>query len=95
MSRDSSVGIATGYGLDYRMNGIRFPKGAGNFSLDTVSRPALGPIQHLIQWVPGALYLGIKRPRREADHSHPSSAEVKECVELYIHASNTSSWRGA
>jgi hypothetical protein len=31
-----------------------------------------------IQWVPGALSLGVKRPGREADHSPPSSAEVKE-----------------
>jgi hypothetical protein len=33
MSRDSSFGIATGYGLDDRMRGVRFPVGAGNFSL--------------------------------------------------------------
>jgi hypothetical protein len=26
----------------------------------------------------GALYLGVKRPGREADHSPPSSAEIKE-----------------
>jgi hypothetical protein len=32
---------------------------------------------------------------READHSPPSSAEVKEWVELYLHSSNTPSWRGA
>jgi hypothetical protein len=32
---------------------------------------------------------------RETDHSPPSSAEVKECVELYLHSHNTSSWRGA
>jgi hypothetical protein len=31
-----------------------------------------------IQWVPGALSPGVKRPGREADHSFPSSAEVKE-----------------
>jgi hypothetical protein len=31
------------------------------------------------------LSLGVKRPGREADHSSPSSAEVKEWVELYIH----------
>jgi len=30
--------------------------------------------------VPGALYLGVKRPGREADHSPPSSAEVKEGI---------------
>jgi hypothetical protein len=32
---------------------------------------------------------------READHSPPSSAEVKEWVKLYIHSPNTPSWRGA
>jgi hypothetical protein len=31
--RDSSVGIATGYGLDDRCSRVRFPRGAGNFSL--------------------------------------------------------------
>jgi hypothetical protein len=45
-----------------------------------------GPTQLPIQWVPGALSLGVKRPEREADHSPPSSAEVKECVELYLHS---------
>jgi hypothetical protein len=55
----------------------------------------IGPIQAPIQWVPGALSLGVKRPRREADHSPPSSAEVKEWVELYLHSPNTPSWRGA
>jgi hypothetical protein len=39
--------------------------------------------------------LGAKRPGREADHSPPSSAEVKECVELHLHSPNTPSWRGA
>jgi hypothetical protein len=32
-SRDSSVGIALGYGLDDRVIGVRFQAGAGNFSL--------------------------------------------------------------
>jgi hypothetical protein len=30
-----------------------------------------------IQWVPGAFNLWVKVPGREADHSPPSSAEVK------------------
>jgi len=42
-----------------------------------VPRPALGPNQPPIQWVPGALSLRVKRPGSEADHSPPSSAEVK------------------
>jgi hypothetical protein len=32
-SRDSSVGIALGYGLDDRGSRVRVPVGAGNFSL--------------------------------------------------------------
>jgi hypothetical protein len=31
----------------------------------------------------------------EADHSPPSSAEVKEWMELYLHSPNGPSWRGA
>jgi hypothetical protein len=33
--------------------------------------------------------LGVKRSGREADHSPPSSVEVKEWVELYLHSPNT------
>jgi hypothetical protein len=32
---------------------------------------ALRPTQPPIQWVRGALSLGVKQPRREADHSPP------------------------
>jgi hypothetical protein len=32
---------------------------------------------------------------READHSPPSNAEVKEWVELYLNSPNAPSWRGA
>jgi hypothetical protein len=60
-----------------------------------MSWPALRTTQTPIQWVSGDISLGVKRPGREADHSPPSSAEVKECVELKLHSPNTSSWRGA
>jgi hypothetical protein len=49
-----------------------------NFLFSKSSRPALGFTQPPIQWVPGALSPGVKRPRREADHSPPTSAEVKK-----------------
>jgi hypothetical protein len=49
-----------------------------NFLFSTSSRPALGLIQPPIHWVPGALSPEVKRPGREADHSHPASAEVKK-----------------
>jgi hypothetical protein len=57
-----------------------------NVLFTTASRTALEPTQSPIQWVPEALSLGVKRPEREADHSPPSSAAVKECVELYLHS---------
>jgi len=40
--------------------------------------PDLGPTHPPNPWVPGALSLGVKRPGREATHSSPYSAEVKE-----------------
>jgi hypothetical protein len=65
-------------GLDDRGSRVRFLARAANiFFFTTVSRTALGPTQPPIQWVPGALFLGVKRPVREADHSPPPSAEVK------------------
>jgi hypothetical protein len=59
------------------------------------TRQALRPIQPPIQWAPGAILLGVKWLGCEADHSHPSSAEVKECMKLDLHSPNTPSWRGA
>jgi hypothetical protein len=56
------------------------------FLSTTASRTALGPTQPPIQGVPLALSLEVKRPGREADHSLSSSAEVKECVVLYLHS---------
>jgi hypothetical protein len=52
-------------------------RGLGIFRFTTASRTALGPTQPPTWWVPWAFCLGVKRTRREADHSLPSSAEVK------------------
>jgi hypothetical protein len=65
--------------------GFDFRRGLRNFLFTTVPRTPLGPTQPPIQWIPGAVSLVVKRPGRDADHSLPSSAEVKECVELYLH----------
>jgi hypothetical protein len=72
---DSSVGIATR--LRAGRSGFDSRKKLGIFLFATVSSPALEPTQRPIQWVPRALSLGVKRLGREADHSPPSSAEVK------------------
>jgi hypothetical protein len=89
------VGIALGYGLDDRSARVRFPAGLGILLFTTASRMALWPTQLPIQWLSGALSLGVKRPGREADHSSPPSAEVKELVELYLNSPIKASWRGA
>jgi hypothetical protein len=68
--------------------------GLGIFLFTTMSRTALGPTWPPIQWVLGSLSLGVKQLECEADHSPPSSAKVKERVELYLHSLNTPSRRG-
>jgi hypothetical protein len=45
LSRDSSVGIALGYGLDDRGSRVRLPGGMEIFLFTTASRTALGPTQ--------------------------------------------------
>jgi hypothetical protein len=86
MGRDSSVGIATRYGLDSPGIGSRCER-----DLPYPSRPALAPTKRPIQWVPG-LSLGVKRPGRDVDHQPPSSAEVEGRVELYIRSPSGLSW---
>jgi hypothetical protein len=59
--------------------GVQFPVGggAGNWLLFKASRLAPGHTQPHIQWVPGFLSPRLKQPARQADHSHLSSAEIK------------------
>jgi hypothetical protein len=83
--RDSSVGIATRYGLG----------GPGIVSrwcrdFPHSSRLALGPTQPPLQWVPG-LSRGLIG-RGVALTTPPSSAEVKERVELYLYSRSGPSW---
>ena len=77
---DSSVGIATFYGLD--STGIECRWGR-NFP--RLSRPALGT--NPASYTMGAVsFQGVKRPGRGVYHSPPSSFEVKERVELYLYS---------
>jgi len=62
--------MATGW-----TTGVRLPAGGLELHLfATASRPALGIHQPHIQWV---FFQGAKRPGREADHSIPHTAKVK------------------
>jgi hypothetical protein len=60
--------------------GVRsLTRGKGFFPLAPAPRPALGPTQPPVQWVPGALCPGVKRGRSVMLTTHPpSSAEVKK-----------------
>jgi hypothetical protein len=53
------------------------PSGIKNFLFFTSSRPALRPNQPPMEWVQGFLSPEVKQQGREADHSPPNSAEVK------------------
>jgi len=77
------------------MIGVRFPAGAANFSLLSHVQTGSGAHQTFYPLGTGGSFLGVKLPGREAGHSPSSSAEVEECLELYLHSPNTSSWRGA
>jgi hypothetical protein len=50
----------TGYELDDRDSGIRFPAATEFFFFFTASRPTLGPIKTPIQWVIGDSFPGGK-----------------------------------
>jgi hypothetical protein len=69
--------MALGYGLEDRSSRVRFPAGAGNLSLHHRSQTGSGA--HLDCYPIGnrGSLPGVKRPGREADHSPPSGAEVK------------------
>jgi hypothetical protein len=74
---------------------IQFPPEAGKFSFRYRVQTGSGahPASYALRT--GALSLGVKRPESETDHLPPSIADVEECVELYLHSPNKSSWHGA
>ena len=85
VGHDSSVSIATRYGLDGP--GIESRRGR---DIPNSSRPVLWPTQPHIQWVPG-LSQEVKRSERCVDHPPSTRAEVKE-REPYIYFLSETSW---
>jgi hypothetical protein len=86
--RESSVGTATGYGRGSTPGRVRI------FLFSVLPRPALRSTQPPIQWVPGTIFLGVKRPGREVDHSPPSSADVRNDG-VILPLPGISSWHSA
>ena len=86
MCRDSAVGIATRNGLDGP--GIESQWGA-RFCAPV--RTAPGPQSTSYTMCTGS-FSGVKRPGRGVDHPQPSSAKVKERVELYLSSPSEPSW---
>jgi len=81
--RHSSVGIATGYGLDGP--GIESRWGR---DFPHPSRPTLCLLYNGYRFS----FPGVKRLGRGFNHPLPSSAEVKESVDLYLCSSFGPSW---
>jgi hypothetical protein len=73
-SRNSAVGIETGYGVDDQGVGVRVPVGSRIFSSPRRPDRLWGSTQLPVQCMPGVLSPGLKREVREADHSPPTSA---------------------
>ena len=81
MGRDSSVGIATGYGMDGP--GIESWLEA-RFSALVQTDPGTHPASCIMGT--GFFSGGKERPGRDADPSPPSSAVGNERVELYLYS---------
>ena len=86
MGRDTSVGIPTRYGLDGP--GIESRWGA-IFSAPVQTAPGAHPDSYKMGT---GSFPGVKRPGRDVDDPPPSTAEVKERVQLYLYSPSGPPW---
>jgi hypothetical protein len=70
-------GIAVSITTGWMVHNSGFDSGRSKIFLFTASRPALRPTQPPMQWLLGALSLGIKQQGWEVDHAPQSITEVK------------------
>jgi len=66
--------------------GVQIPAGAGNFSLQHCVKT--GSRAHPVSYpvATRSSFLKVKWSGHEADHSPPSSADIKECMDLSLHS---------
>jgi hypothetical protein len=84
--QDISVGTATRYGRDG-------PGIETRWGRDFSARVQTGPGAHVASYtIRTGSFPGVKRLGCGTDHPHPTIAEVKERVELYIFSPSGSSW---
>lgn len=88
-SLDSSVDMAIRLWAWWPRSLCSIPGRGKRFSSIT-SRPAVRPTPSTIKWVNGAVSPGVKRQRREANHSFLSRSEVEN--EVMLPLPHTSSW---
>jgi hypothetical protein len=88
---DSSIDAATRYGLNDRGVGVRVLVGSRNFNFSVSSRPALGPTQLPIQWLPRVLSSVWRGRGVKLTTYLQLSVEVKKTW-VYTSTSHTSSW---
>jgi len=86
--RDSSVGVATRYGMGGP--GLN-PGGGGGEIFPTRPYRPWGPPNLLYNGY-RISFPGVKRPGRGVDHSPLTRAEVKERVQLYLYSPSGPSW---
>ena len=84
--RDSSVSVATRYGLD--SSGIE-SRWQARFSAPVQNGPGAHPASYTMDT---GSFPEVKQQGRGVDHPPPFSAEIKERVELYLYSSSGASW---
>jgi hypothetical protein len=84
--RNSSVGIATRYGLDG--TGIK-SRCETRFSAPVQT----GPAYHTVSYIMGTgSFPGVKWPELGVDHPPPYRTKIKERAELYLYSTSGPSW---
>ena len=89
VGRDSSVGIATRYGLDGQGIESRGGGRRARFSAPVLTGRGAYPASYTTTT---GSFPGVQRPGCGVDRPPPSSTHVKERVELYLYSTSEPSW---